>query len=261
MKLVFMLFWDTGALCPLQVHSVLFYLGKFSEWKEIKELLLCLEANSLQPECQMSMYILINSKCICRNCLNELHNSTYPLNPPEGLLPPPVLYYRNALFSPKVLNNHSCCWSLLQQEVLVKPLLVQLPICLLVELQWVGHGWQSFPMLYIRLTCTESRKKAVTQARTDQRSSVWQYLQKPQKWPFPPKESFQHSGRNTPGKPSVTSYGHHTLSHPPLHCPTVQQKDGDFWKAPCYMSWRKVSVTCARGLKQDVLDDLNFVLF
>lgn len=71
MKLAFMLFWDTGALCRLQVPSVLFYLGELNECKEIKELLLCLKGNSLPPGCQMSMYMLINSKCIHRkkdNC-------------------------------------------------------------------------------------------------------------------------------------------------------------------------------------------------
>lgn len=33
-----MLFGDIGALCRLQVPSVLFYLGELSELKEIKEL-------------------------------------------------------------------------------------------------------------------------------------------------------------------------------------------------------------------------------
>lgn len=31
MKLAFTLFWDVGALCRLQVRSVLFYLGELSE--------------------------------------------------------------------------------------------------------------------------------------------------------------------------------------------------------------------------------------
>lgn len=55
---------DPGTL--IFFYLFIFFLTELSECKEIKELLLCLKGNSLHPGCQMSMYMLINSKCIFR---------------------------------------------------------------------------------------------------------------------------------------------------------------------------------------------------
>lgn len=142
-----------------------------------------------------------------------------------------------------MLNNHSCRWSLLQQEVPVKPLPVQLPTRLLVDLQWVGHGWQSFPMLYIKTTVQNNVRKLWPRWEQTRALLYGNIYRSHRSDLLPPEESFQPSGRTCQGNLQSPAVAIVSSAIHLCHCAAKGQR---LLKTPRYVMKECFSYMCKR---------------
>lgn len=145
-----------------------------------------MKGNSLQPGCQMWMYMLINSKCIYRkrivkrDCILHTHSALY------RILFSCIFFCFKGIqyFIPKcptviATDGLSCSKKSLWSLCHVSFLNASFADIQIWSGAWVTIFCQCFKL---KTTCTESCKKDVIQKVKLRSSSVQQYMENPQNW-------------------------------------------------------------------------------